>query len=437
MLNTTLLNSAQAIINSASSTATQFNMTAEFMSSSAGSTFMFYPLEIDHLIINQDFADNFADEIDLTMTISLKDQALLQDQGQNLLCLLTLTYVDKYGNVVTTPAPIQKQYHVMINDPRDIRKAVPDVHLYTAPSQSVTVRLIEAAVYDSRQTKINAIYQNHTVTQTIYAIADALNINRLHLRTPDNSQTYDHMEIAGYQGLSSVFGYLQGKVGVYEKGVNGYVTGGTLYVYPAFDTDPKYDKTAIFYQVDKGRFTGSHSFHTVNGKTLSIVINEEVHSYDLSIAGAENVGTGFTFLRASRLGDGLTAIDSQNGAQFTESPALTVSLASSRTAIQGRQNIVHISPTDNPFPKMSDIQSHQASLAQVTWQGADPFQIDPPHSVIYYYDENGTMVKKTGMVEKSTYMIKKGQRSGPKYMYHCAGSLTLRLSPNETKVFSS
>lgn len=432
MLNSVLLSSAEKIM--ASTAPTQFTISAHFINAAQGAKFSFYPLMIDEILINKNYADNFADEMDLKMTISPFDYALLQDQGQDLLCILTLTYTDKYGKEVYDPKPIQRQYNVMINDPRDIRKAVPDVHKYTEPSFAASVRLVEPTVYNLRHTKINAVYQTMTVTQVIHTVTQSFEIERIHLVPPDNTHVYDHVEIGGYQNISSVYGYLQSTCGVYPKGINGYISNGCLFIYPPFETDPTYDKSLLFYQVDTGRFAGNPVFHKLENNSVSIVVNTQPHSYDLSIAGAENVGTGFIFNRASRLTDGFTTIDKTNGAEFTQEPALSVTLKNARTITKERNNLFHIHGTDNPFPAMSEIIAHQASLMDVQWMNADPFVLDPCQQIKYYYDKNGKMVKKTGIMEKAYYRISKIERIHTKDLFGCVGALTLRLSPNETNV---
>lgn len=430
MLNSTLLKSANRIMSSTSPA--QFNITARFISADEGSKFSFSPFLIQKLVIDRDYLGNFGDEIDLSMVISPKDYALMQDQGQNLLCVLTITYVSQFGKVLFTPAPIRKQYNVMINDAMDVRKAIPDIQLYTEPSTPITVRLIEPTIYKLRHTKVNTVYQNMTVTDAIYAITQAFDITKIQMVPLDNTHQYDHIDLAGYQGIDSIYGYLHSRFGLYQKGANSYITDGVLYIYPPFETNPTYDKSAIFYQVDTGNFAGNHIFHRVENKDVSIVINSQPESYDLSIAGSENVGTGFIFTRASRLVDGMTAVDSKDGARFTEEPSLSVSLNSKRTAMKDLNNIFHIRATDNPYPAMSSIMSHQASLMQVQWMNADPFQLDPGHAVSYYYDQNETMVKKTGIVEHARFEISNMKKMDTKDMFGAVGVLTLRLSPNSS-----
>lgn len=432
MLNSVLVESAGKVI--ASKAPTNCTLVAHFLSATEGSNFSFYPMFIDSLSLLYDYAGAYADEVDLEMTISPKDYALMQDQGQNLLCILTFTYVDRYGKQILNPAPKCIQYRAVINSPEDIRKTVPDVQVYTEPSKKISVRLFEETVYNLRTTKINTIYQTMTVTQAIYAIAQDLGITKIHLVPPDNTHVYDHIEIGSYQGISSIFGYLQSTVGIYQKGVNAYVTNGVLYVYPPYETNPTYDKSGIFYQVDTGRYAGSNVFHRKENDSVSIVINAQPHSEDLSITGAENIGTGVIFNRASRMGDGYTTIDSNQGSQFTQEPSLTISLANPRTAIGQRNNLKYIHGTDNPFPAMSELIFTQASLMTVNWPYADPFLMDPCQKLIYYYDRNEVMVKKTGIMEQAYYVFTRQQKMDTKHMFSCNAQLILRLSPNETKV---
>jgi hypothetical protein len=432
MLNTTLSNAAQKVMNNTAPA--QFVVTAKFINSQAGSKFTYYPPFIDQILIDKDFLENIGDIIDLEMTVSPKDYALMQDQGQNLLCVLTTTYVDQGGRTMFNPAPVVKQYNVMINNPRDIRKAVPDIQLHTEPSVTMSVRLIEPAVYRLRHIKINTVFQNMTMSQVVHSVTASLGIERIHMVPLHNTFQYDHVDISSYQGIDSIYWYLQHRFGLYAKGSVAYITEGVLYVYPPFETDPVYDKTALFYQVNEGKYSGSPIFHRLENKNISIVVNSQPESYDLSIAGSENEGTGFIFTRSSRMTDGFTTIDSKDGAQFTEEPALAVTLNSSRTMVKDTNNLFHIKATDNPFPAMSRIISHQASTMQVPWMNADPFQIDPGHKVAYYYDKNQVMVKKTGIVEHARFRIAPMTRMGPKTMFGAVGVLTLRLSPNETSV---
>lgn len=432
MLNSVLLNSASKVIESKSPT--NCTIVAKFISSAEGSNFSFYPMFIDSIHLLYDYAENYGDEIDINMTISPKDYALMQDQGQDLLCILTLTYVDRYGKQVLNPPPRCVQYHAIINNPEDIRKTVPDVQLYTDPSRKISIRLMEKAVYALKSTKINTIYQTMSPKQVIYAIAQDLGVKSIHLVPPDNNHVYDHIEIGSYQGVSSIFGYLQSTIGIYQKGINAYVSKGVLYVYPPYETNPTYDRSSLFYQVDTGRYSGSTVYHRVENDSVSIVINSQPHSEDLSISGSENIGTGVIFNRASRMGDGYTTIDNNQGTQFTENPSLSISLNNPRTAVGLRNNIKYIHGTDNPFPAMSELISHQASLMTVNWPNADPFQMDPCQKLIYYYDRNGVMIKKTGIMEKALYVFSRKQKIDAKSIFQCDAQLILRLSPNETKV---
>jgi hypothetical protein len=432
MLNKTLVAAAAKVM--ASPSPSGFFVSAHFLSSDPASKYSWYPLTIDEIIYNRDFIGKYADEIDLNLTISVADYGGLQDQGQNLLCVLTLTYVDEQGKILYTPTPVQVQYTAVINNPRDVRKAVPDVGAYQNPTIEISIRLIEPTVYALRHVKINKIYQNITMEAAIHSVTLSLGLTKLQMVKLDQTHQFDHVEIPPFQGIQTIYGFLQSKYGIYPKGIGYYITGGVLYIYPPFETAPTYDKTAIFYQVAKGDYAGAHVFHRVENKSVSIVLNSEVESYDQSIAGAENVGIGFIFSRASRMIDGITTIDSKNGAQYTENPSLSVSLDNARTAVSGQNNQFHIRPTDNPFPAMSAIAEHQSSIARVRWEGADPFQLDPGHAVAFYYDKDGVMVKKTGIVQEAKFRIVPTAKINQQDLFRCVGDLILRLSVNETEV---
>lgn len=432
MRNTVLSDAAQKVLDT--KTPAMWTVSAHFFSAAQGSAFSFYPLFLETVSFVRNYADKYTDEIDLTTTISAHDYALLQDQGEDLRCVMTFTYCDQYGKQIFTPDPIQTQYCVFINDPKDIRKAFPDIQHYTEPNVPISVRLVEEVVYKQRKTKINAIYQTVTVTHAIYALTEALGIEKIHMVPSDNTQVYDHVVVGSFQGIDSVYGYLQNAHGVYTKGINAYVTGGVLYVYPAFETNPTYDKSVVFYQADTGQYAGMPSYHRKEGETVSVVITSQSDSFDLTISGSENIGTGFIFNRASRYNSGFTEIDPNTGAKFAEETSLAVTIPGARGSQKDSSNLFHIHATDNPFPAMSELMSHQASLATVNWLNADPFLLDPCTAVSYYYDEDETMVKKTGMIERASYLMSNVRRVGNYDVFACVGNLILRLSPNESKV---
>lgn len=430
MLNSTLLQAATKVI--AKTDPALWVIHVKFFNTTPGSTFAYYLPMFDSLTYDRSYNTNFGDVIDLEARISLKDFAILQDQGVDLRCLVTFSYAKDDGAIISTPSPIQKEYVVYINNPRDIRKATTDVQEYVEPSYPISIRLVEETVYKLRQTRINTVFQVSTIKEAILTSAHQLGIERIHLVDPDNTHVYDHIVLASAQGISSLYNYLQSMCGIYCKGVNYYITDGVLYIYPPFETDPTYDKTTIFYQVDLGRFGGKNSYHATSGLTTSVVINREVHSYDLTVSGAENAGTGFIFNRASRSLDGYTTTGTDHGAAYNPDQSLMVTLNTDRTAMSNSNNIHRIKNTDNPFPKMSEIVASMASLATFEWPGANPFLMDPCQKILFYYDKSGIMAKKTGIMEFARYRFSRVQRVGDKYVYGCAAAVGLRLAPNET-----
>lgn len=435
MQNSTLLNAANAVI--ANPAATYFRLKFVFTNASTGSEFLFSPFKVTSLVINQDFVTNCYDDIRVTMTVCPKDYALFQDQGQNLECLLTLIWVDRNGQPVLSATPVQKKYMVMITDPRDVRKAIPDVHLYTTPSHSITFRLMESAVYDTRHRKINYGIQAATISDMIHSMLYGYNIKTIDLVAPDNTHTYDHIFIPSYMGFETGFSYLQSHYGVYAKGMCYYLTDGCAHIYPPYEVNPSTSQSLTFFQARTGYLGGSDFVHQKVGNDYRIVIDSQPHSYDLSVAGSENHGTGFTFNRASKITDGYTQLTPNTGADYTSDSSLMIKMDSTRTMGVGTSNLHHILATDNPFPHMSELAMHQASLMQVHWPGADPFSLIPGEQVTYCYDRNGTMIKKTGIVERGYFDIKAIKRDSDAQLFTCTGTLVLRLNPNESMILGT
>lgn len=435
MRNTVLQNAATNILNNP--VAVYFRIDITFTSTATGSAWSLVPYVIDDLTYTYDYISQCYDSIVVDATVSPKDYALMQDQGQSLQATVILTYVTENNTRLSNPLPVKKKYRVLLMDAYDIRKSVPDVQLYTTPTHKFSFRLIEDTVYQLRHTKLSFALQTGTMHSAIHALAHGYDISTMSLIDPDNTHTYDHIILPSYIGFSGSFGYLQSHFGVYMKGMTYYLTNSCLYIYPPYETNPTSDRTITFFQVRTGQYGGLSCKHCKVGNDYQVIIDSQPHSQDLSIAGVENHGTGVSFINANTLTDGYTSIDANKGAAFNDDIGSVVSLTSARTMDASVNNIKHITATENPYPHMSLIAMHQASLMQVSWPGADPFAVIPNTKVVYCYDRNGTMLKKTGIVEHAEFKLSKMNTTGTMTMFGCNAQLTLRLAINDTQTISS
>lgn len=433
MISDTLLDEAKAVVKL--NTATQFYMDVVFVSSDPTSKFEFSPLQIEDGSLYADpFDTDFSTNFYLEFMLSPHDGVLLAKYKDSLLATLTFTYCDSNGNEDLSRPPFQKQYRVMLAKAiLQMAAQIPEADKLTTPTYKVNVLLIDKSVYDMRLTKINAILPKCTVKDAIYYMAKSFGIQKIHMTEPDNTHVYDHIPLLDCKGIDEAFGLLQKNYGVYLKGMSYYIKDGVLFIYPPFETNPKFSKTMSLYQMDKGRYSGLLSLHKKeSNNNLSIVVTDDPKMVSLAQFGSENVGTGFQFNRASRSAGGLTTVDSNTGSQFTESSTVSLEIDDPDVVDKGKKNTVHIGITDNPYPKASQIASFKASIIQVFWKGSDPLIIDPDYFVRYNYDLNGTMVTATGQIESSsTWLVFQG-RQGNRNKYYWTTRLTLRVTTHKS-----
>lgn len=410
------------------STPSLYKTTIKF-TSSTNSSYTFTPLHITNMLISQRFDRSFMDDIHLDFPIATADYAQMYDNMQNLMAFLTFQMLDKEGRVVINATPIKRSYRVSIVDARDVRRQFPDSDLRVTPDTKMTVRLIESQIYTIRQQAVVGTYRSTTMLGALYHAAQTFTISQAHIVTPDNTHTYDHIVVPPAQKFGDFFPWLQAKYGVYACGISHYYTGGLLYVFAPFDTNPSSPWKASFYQADQGAYGAAASFYQSDtAGNIKIVINNLPQSKDLSQSGSENKGTASMFLRASKLVDGAVTV-TDSGITFNQDLALAVRLNNSKLTNGDGVNNVYTKATDNIFANMSMIIEHQANLVTVNWPNALPFSLYPGEGVIYYSNENGATMKRTGIVEYVEYALSERERTSAGLIMACMGRIVLRLQP--------
>jgi len=430
MRNQVLTASVAAVM--AAPTPAQYALSLQLLSK-RDPTFSYTPILIDMFKVIQNFSHTYTDDVTIGWQIASADYAKIQDAAQDLMAVLTLTALDRFGSRVYTPAPIQITYRATIVDPKDVRRQLSDVAVRTTPDTTILLRLIDQTVYDLRHIQVNGIYQKTKLADVITHLAQTFNFKTLHLVTPDNVHVYDHIVIPPSKGFAEVFTYLQVNYGVYMKGLNFYASNGVLYVYPPYETNPTFPQTCVIYQADDGAYAGASAFHKVTGTTTEIVVNRESESKDLTITSGENKGTAAMFLRSSALVDGVVTVDPDKGAQYQTGLSAALRLQNPRLAQNGAQNSSYVKSTDNPFAMATSLAAGQAVMVMVDWAHASPFLLQPGCQVRYSYDQDGVQMTQTGILEGAQYTLNQGAQVAIGKMFLSSGKLMLRLAPDASQ----
>lgn len=411
-----------------------FSINIEFISNTVGASYSFIPFAIDQVSFDFDFTGNVFTGIVANIKVSGFDYAKLQDQSQNLLASVKITPRASDGSRITTVRPYIQQFRVMLINPVDTRISTADIHLHTEPTRNMAVRLIDPLAYRLRHEAVNGCLHGATVSDMIHYLVHCHEIKQVDIIAPDNTHKWDHILIPSYPNFVSSIGFLQSRYGVYGKGCNYYIHDNRLYVYPPYETSPDSKGSLTFYQSRVGQASLGGSKYSKAGDDYRIIIDKPALTTDLSIAGAENHGTGISFTRASRTTDGLTYVDANKDGSFTDANTLILTADTPQTLDPTSNRIKQVRTTDNPYPHLSVLAAHKAALMTASWDGADINAFAPGKKVTYCYDESGVMSKRSGILEHATLLYSRAHRYGDTDIYSCHSTIVLRLEPSQRKV---
>ena len=411
-----------------------YSIDLEFISNSVGSTYSFVPFAIDQLHVDMDYAGNTLSGWVVNLKVSGKDYAWLQDQSQNILASLKITPRASDGSRIKTVAPFLEQFQVMLINPVDVRISTQDIHLHTEPTRNMAVRLVDPLAYRLRHESVSGCLNSATVKDMLHYLVHAHEIAQTDIIDPDNVHKWDQMVLPSYPSFASAIPYLQNRYGVYGKGCNFYVHDKRLYVYPPFETSPDSQGSLTFYQSRTGQASMGGSKYCKSGDDYQIVIDTPAQTTDLSLAGAENHGTGISFTRSTRGVDGMSYIDPTTGGAFTDANTIIATTNTPQTLDPTANKIKHIRSTSNIYPHLSLLAAHNASLMTADWDGADINAFTPGRKVTYCYDENGVMSKRSGILEHATCLYTRQQRAGNTMIFSCHASMVLRMETSKRRV---
>ena len=425
MTNTALRNAADNVI--AESKPSHFIMSVTFLSET-DPNFEHTPIVVDDMTIVQGFGNNYMDDITVRFHASPREYRLFNDHEQNLLATVRMTFLSRTGQTINrrTP-PVVRTYRAMLVDPKDMRELTVDAEKRIEYTMTIQMRLVEMSIYRIRQQRIHGIFQATTLKDILSYITQVFGITTTSIAPPDNTHTYEHITIPPAKGFLEIFTYLQKQYGVYMNGMTYYYTDEALYIYPPYDTDPKFPKTARIYRVEKGDYAGSSSFHRrVDDDIVDIVVTGNNESLNLGQIGAENNGTTQHFLRASQLIDGF-AVPADKMISYEENTSLAVETSVRKNMDSSKKVNRYTRAQDNLFDASSHLAKHQGRMAQVLWAQAVPFLLKPGQHIKYVHENDDKTQHRSGILDNASFYIERSAQTANGYMFTCYGFLTLRL----------
>ena len=404
----------------------------------ANADFSWTPLFLESLFIVQDFSNNYADDITVESFISPNDYIKLHENMGDLRAAVTITYLATSTNeIVISEKPIIKKYYAMLINPKDLKRTTQAAHKRTAETMVVKIRLIDIAVYNTRQKRFHGILKNITMGAAIRHIAVAFGIDKMQMVTPDNKHEYEHIIIPPSKGLEDIFEYLQDRYGIYYKGICSYITNETLFISPIHEINSSTDILPInLYMGDSGEHAGPGPRHNKTEDIIEIVLEGNSEIIDMAQAVGENDGTGYMLTRSNRLIDGYIKTSNDSGSVYTNDTSMQIELNESGSTISPNQHhIKQLSDTtDNIFKVASDLYMYKLNILQINWLSPRLDFIKPVHPITYIYDDNSVIANVKGVVEAIGYdFVREGPIGNSKHAYSGVSKMRIRLAPYLTK----
>jgi len=411
----------------------------------------FKPFFLERVTIAQDPIHSYADRISVKFECSPAEYMQLFQRQQELRAVLIIKYVDaQTEQYVFDPEPDLRKYIAFIKNPQDLYKtyatgqfqpterSVP-TEQHQAQRVPVELDLIEEPVYNLRHVKFTGLFGDASINSLLLYISKMVQelprsvsngITAVHLVPADNTHTYNNLQLSS-QDFASVFLYLQETYGVYMKGIEYYISNGVLYIYPPYENKPIIKDTIKIYNVAANRYVGLKSYHKrLDANTIEIVAAGKTETRDIAGEGAENIGTGITFTRASQLIDNYVTMTADGPVMGRNN---TVSLVNkvNRAMRRGANNSIHAQTTDNICLAASKLAMWNATVVSFAWPQAIPMSLIPGSHVLYNYDDNNVFRTKHGILESTIYTILPKTRTGLGTIYNCSAVVQCRIEPDE------
>lgn len=420
-----------------------FNISASFRSNK-DAKFSYDAINIQELAITQDFINNIVDLIDITFYISPSELLAILAVEQELTCTLKLSKFDKYTSKSSIAPLFIKQYKVVIKNKQDVLKIfnkndiIPASEAMRTEAQQsnlfkVTFQLIDETSYLIRKRKVNFIGRDMTIKDAILLIANLMDIKKISLVPVHNQNKYTNLIIPPVMELSNIFLYLQNHrdYGIYEKGLGYYFTDETLYIYPAFETEPTTPICAHIYYIGPNKMEGLDNYSVIESNTVNIIANKTSNVMELSALGIENIGNNFLTQNLNKIIDNNYDIDDSSILDIKKYNTQVIANMATKGIVNKPIQPVFTTSSGTYFGIKSEMARYNRSLISVGWQHANLFTFKPGWAINYHYDNMGSYSTRTGICEQVKYTYTKiGQIS--ENIYSCTANMQLSVSNKQT-----
>ena len=374
---------------------------------------------MESLNIEQDFTRSYMDKISAVIRIRVDQLRDIIANLQDLECTIMLTPMIMRLNIPDySQEPIIIKANV-ISDNTDIDQMYNKEQFNSdhnrpplnASEQQLTmlypIYLIEPAVYKARHMGINAILNGVDMEHALQWICYQFGFESVNIYKPDNPQVYGSVIIPPMKYLSDVFPYLQDRYGIYSSGLGYYVTGNTIYIYPAFDKDPSHSPVeGVIHLIHgpKNNYLGLDSYHTTVETDTWILSVSDVEIKKPGIAAEENDGNTMTVSNPNNAMDSGVVIGKDGSVTRDTSTVTTIQLAGSKSMKTNSNVPKYKGSSSNIYKLTSDMAASEYDYIGLVWLQSVPRFIKPGQSILYHYDsKDNVYCAQAGRILSASY----------------------------------
>lgn len=281
---------------------------------------------------------------------------------------------------------------------------------------TITLQLLELAVYEFMQVRIGMTIVDTTVENAIKAVLGKycamsklpvqLAPQGVKMVPSDNKEVRDHVVIEHVVPLTDIPGYLQNKIGVYAKGMGYYYHSNYWHIWPMLDLNrfsQSQEKLHVI-NVPTNRLTGAErTFRDKDGIT-TILSTGDVKFGDPSEAFQLNIGNATVFGNSNSLIDKPVTV---SGNKIKVNGDKNVNIFSNNDR-RDKNNNIALSDTrlnDNVFLESSKMAIRDGVIVSVTWNNARPALALPHKPVRFSYYDGKNVRNLYGVILKVQSMV--------------------------------
>lgn len=384
------------------------------------------PIEVVSVMVQRDYADNFADEMSITLKIPLGKYAYkIYPNRTKLNIALQRFSLDEQGNRITD-AKVQTALYAAVL----IEEGPAPVELQGTEAKSeealdilrlldVKFQIYDQAVERMRFVQLGSIYRKTDVESIIKGlltnVAAALKgfnkevaIKSVEMVPANNQVVKEQIILPQGVSVTDVAGYLQDRYGVYNADLGCYVQDRCWYVYPLFDTNryAKATKTLTIYLLPPNKFPEVERSYRKQGDSIAILSNNKSDfqkdndiNYIIAGNGVRYVDAGIVMEGyATSEGNKTTINKADNANEFTSSKqgsGLTNAPVSDKKI------------TANPFVEFSKLARRKGGIFKATWINSDPGSLIPGMNARMVYAIDDTLHEAYGVLIGGTHITVK------------------------------